>query len=513
MAALLAGALVLSACGGGSSGSADGSGSGGVLRLAGDLSGDSGAVFDPSVMIQATPFWLISPVYGSFLHELADGSYEPDLAESVAVADPSTLEVKLFPDQKFSDGSVFDAEAVKWSLERTVAAKSAGLDGRLQEVDSIDVKSPTEFTISLKTPIAGSFVNLLAQQDTAVVSKKAVDDGIDITTHPVGAGPFVMKSFKKEASYVLEKNPDYVHADKIALDGVEVTHATTADPQVQANLLLSKKIDAAAGLAQLSPDNLGALENGGLKTSSDPSDSYLASLSFCKNRPPFDDERVRQAISYAIDRDELVELGAQGYGEAAWDWFPKGSSNHDPEAEGNFAHDPAKAKELLAEAGMSNLKVTMSASSGPLRRPAEVIQAQLREAGIDVEVKVLAGGEWVQSYLIDAKQDFAISASGRKGVDKVSRWLLPGTTGNVCGWDDPKLNSAVAEAAGLEDGTPELNEAWKTITDLTIENGVMTVLYFQTDNAAWSSDTIDKIEFTPDSLRNLNVDVTRTTLK
>ena len=90
---------------------------------------------------------------------------------------------------------------------------------------------------------------------------------------------------------------------------------------------------------------------------------------------------------------------------------------------------------------------------------------------------------------------------------------MPGTVGNVCGWDDPELNAVVADAQGLEVDSEEYAAAWAKINELTFKQAVSVYLYFGVENSAWNKDTIGELVYAPDSLGQLNVDVTRTTLK
>lgn len=504
--------LVLSACGGGSSGGGGNSGGsgGGTLRLAANLAPDY-TKYDPIDTGQPNAFQVMSTVYGALLHENADGTYVPDLAKSVTIKDPSTIDVELPADAKFSDDSVFDAATVKWSIERTRDADNQNaIRVALKNISDIVVNSPTSLTIKLDSPIAGYFQNLLAQQETAIVSKKAVDAGVDLNSTPTGAGAFKVDSVSVEQKIVLVKNPNYVHAADVKVDKVEYLHVPLGEPQTAANLLLSKGLDAVAGDTKLTADNIEALTSGGIKTSTNPSTARWAQMSLCKSKAPFDNEKIRQALNFAVDRKALIDTGAQGQGVPMTDWWPEGNPLHDKASESIYAYDPAKAKALLAEAGESDLNFTLAVSPD-MRRQAEVLQAQLKKVG--VTVKLVQPANLIQEFFIDNKQPAGLFISGRRNLDKITRTLMPGTVGNVCGWDDAALNSAVADAQSVEESSPEYAAAWKKITTETIPKAVAVFLYFGVDNAAWNADTVDKVVFAPDSLGQPNVDPVRTTLK
>ena len=159
-----------------------------VLRIPYDLTAFGGARWDPTTPTNPDIWYAQRWIYDSLLRQNADGSYSPGLAKSATATDPQTIVVELNPGIKFSDGTPLDSEAVKASIERTIAAHNVGsVRAELNEVDTITVDSPTKFTIKLKTPIAGQFYNLLSQGETFVVSPTAVASGTSLDEKPVGA--------------------------------------------------------------------------------------------------------------------------------------------------------------------------------------------------------------------------------------------------------------------------------------------------------------------------------------
>jgi ABC-type transport system substrate-binding protein len=175
----------------------------GVLKLGGDLAQLGGIRFDPETVASPNDWYTQQWIYDSLLRQNADGSYSPGLAKSATVIDPQTIVIELQPNVKFSDGTPMDADAVKFSLERMLASDNTGaIRAELYEIGSITVDSPTKLTIALKTPIAGQFYNLLANGETMVVSPTAAKSGTPLDQKPVGAGPFLLKSYTPEQSVV-----------------------------------------------------------------------------------------------------------------------------------------------------------------------------------------------------------------------------------------------------------------------------------------------------------------------
>ena len=194
------------------------------------------------------------------------------------------------------------------------------------------MNSPTKLTIELKTPIAGQFYNLLANGETFVVSPTAVQSGTPLNEKPVGAGPFTLESYTPERSAKFVKNPNYFQAKKIKVGGVELKQVAGTDPQATVNALLDHQVDATS--ASLALDQVPPLEAGGFTIVSQPSDSSLILGPLCKSKPPFDNLKVRQALNYAIDRDEINDLIYQGTSEPLWAFWTQSSKLFNPKLEG-----------------------------------------------------------------------------------------------------------------------------------------------------------------------------------
>ena len=163
------------------------------------------------------------------------------LAKSASSTDAQTIVVELKPNIKFSDGTPLDSEAVKSSIERTIAAKNVGsVRAELNEVESHHRRQPDQVHHQAEDPDPGQFYNLLSQGETFVVSPTAVASGTSLDEKPVGAGPFLLDSYTPEDKAVFKRNPNYFEKDKIKLSGIELIQTTQAgiDPQATVNALL-----------------------------------------------------------------------------------------------------------------------------------------------------------------------------------------------------------------------------------------------------------------------------------
>ena len=289
----------------------------GVITVPFDLTGFGGVRFDPTTVTQAEMFWVQQFVYDSLLRKAADGSYKPGLAKSATIVDPSTIKVELFPNQTFSDGTPVDAEAVKFSLERAKNSGNTAMRADIKQIDSVTVDSPTSVTIHLLTPVANTFYDLLAYGETFVVSPTAVKSGTSLDAKPVGAGPFMLESFTPENSTVFVKNPNFREKKTVKASGFELKQvsAETVDPQALVNALTS-------GIGDLAPlqnlTSVPSLESGGIKVDTVATNSSSIFGPLCKSKPPFDNLKVRQALNYATDRDQINQLLYDGSSEPTW---------------------------------------------------------------------------------------------------------------------------------------------------------------------------------------------------
>jgi peptide/nickel transport system substrate-binding protein len=463
------------------------SGSGGTMRLGFDM-GVNEVQFDlMKVQVVGTSFHNL--VYGTLLRMTPSGEVVPDLAKSVTVVDPSTIKVVLKPNLKFTDGTPVDAAAYKFSIERMInEAQPGGKEAEVNQIASVTVDAPLEFTLALKTPIAGAITRLMRLCEVGCPqSPTAVQNGTDFSTNPVGAGPFKLKVNTPGQEFVLEKNPDYWDAKHIKVDTIQYKNIPGS---ATVTGLTGNQTDWAI-VSQIQTGELAGAPN--VKTKTVSTDNSMLMGHMCKSRPPFDSLEVRQALNYATDRADLNEKLYQGKGEDMWGWFKSSSPNHDPKLDGYYEYNLKKAKKLLKEAGQENLTFDIGFTPGmtDTETGSQIVQQQWSKAGITVGLKPLTNatdffpdGTAVPMYFFGLQ---------RAGIPKVSRILVPGSFGDVCQWDDPELTALVTKAQGLADGSPEQAEVWHDINKRTLETGAVVFSLFGTQSYAYNSANVKKM--------------------
>ncbi|MGE0796263.1 MAG: ABC transporter substrate-binding protein [Acidimicrobiia bacterium] len=439
----------------------------GILKLPADMSAPAFGNFDPTKVVASLASPTLLYLYGTLLRLNSEGEVVPELAEEVEVVDASNLVVKLRPGLKFSDGTTLDAEALKFSWERLVREGQPGAqEAEFAQFETLTVASPTELRVKLKSPIAGAFYRLMRLAESAPVSPTAVRSGADFNAKPIGAGPFTFVEYIPGESVKLAKSESYWDADNIKLAGIEYVNVSA---QAMQNAVRTNIID----FANLSAPNAQALQGvAGWDIVNQASNGVQLVGFFCKNRPPFDNLKVRQALNWAIDKDAMNDVIYEGKGEPMHGFNASFTPYYDEDLEDTYTHDPAKARSLLAEAGVPNLTFDILFSPGTDgQKGSEVLQQQFQAAGITTSLVPITGTQ--DFFPNGTKGAFYFFPLARVGLPKVTRTLVPGTFGNVCEWNDPELNSLVTQLRAVPEESDEGIELWSKIS----ENGLRNALW------------------------------------
>ncbi|MEI9939049.1 MAG: ABC transporter substrate-binding protein [Pseudomonadota bacterium] len=390
--------LLLSACKV-ASGSSSHSAESRVLKWATDFP----ANWDPIVQGSGGGFRVLALAYASLTEIDAQGNAQPGLAKSWDYNEVGNeVTFHLRPGLKFSDGTPVNAEAVKLYLERAKAQRNSALQGDLTSIESVRVVSDLDVVLHL-TQIDHQIPLLLGQRVAQITSPKAAQDLRALNGFPVGAGPFTVVELVPESHVFLKKNPDYWNAAQIFIDEVKVYAGT--DPAMVVSSIQTGVYD----FASLNPSQVKAAESAGLDVVVQPGFN-AANLAVNRNKKPFDDPRVLEAVRYAINRQEFVDKVTLGYGSATNQPFPKGYVAYDEESANLWPYDPEKAKQLLKEAGYQANSLTVDFVLPASSPAAEVIQAQLARVGISAKITI--SRNWAQAFFA---KELSLSVYGTTG--------------------------------------------------------------------------------------------------
>lgn len=330
-----------------------------------------------------------------------NGEVQPLLADSWTVSpDMKSFTFKLKSGVKFNDGTAFDSADVKFSFEKYAGEKSTNKRKAVfTNIASIATPDPQTVVIDLKNPDPIFLFNL--GENTAVITAPESSDGN--ATKPVGTGPYKLENWVKGDSVALVATDTYRNASAIKIKSVKIRFMS-ADAMVPA--MRAGDIDAVP--IGITAENVREFEKDKRFKVTAGSTEGETMVIINNKRKPFDDVRVRRALTMAIDRDAVIEAAAAGYGKRIGSHFPP----HDPayvDLTKQYPYDPAKAKALLKEAGVTSLDVTLRLPPPPYARPiGEVVQAMLSQVGINAKIENVEWAQWLDGTFKNKNFDLTV---------------------------------------------------------------------------------------------------------
>jgi len=319
---------------------------------------------------------------------------EPALAESWTQSpDGLVWTFKLRKGIRFHDGTPFDAKAVKYFFDRVLGEEKPFKASLYTPfVQGAQVVDDNTVRVTLKQPFA-AFLFRLAHSAGGIVSPAAHQKyGKDLTLHPVGTGPFKFKEWVKSDHVTLERNDGY-WGGKPLLDQVVVK--TVREDAARVLMLEAGDADL---ILNIPPEDITRLrKDARFAIESIPTARALYVVINAKKKP-FDDVRVRQALNYAVNRESIVKNLYQGNAEAI-SGIVAPLQNGYAKLPG-YAHDPKKAKELLAQAGVPTLKVKLWSPKGRYVKDfelAQAVQQDLAAVGVEATLSTMEWGAYLSA--------------------------------------------------------------------------------------------------------------------
>lgn len=332
------------------------------------------------------------------------GEVRPDLAESWTISeDGLTYRFSLAKGVKFHDGTDFDAEDVKFTYDRAMAEDSENpTKGIFKPIETVTVVDTHTVEMKLKNPDAFFLFNI-SRGDASIVAPESAQTN---KTNPVGTGTFKFDSWTRGDRLTLVKNPDHRNAGKVAMD--TVVFRFISDPAAAAAALLSDELDAFPGFP--APELLPQFEADPRFAVAVGSTEGEVILAMNNAKPPFDNVEVRRAVSTAIDRNEIIDGAMYGRATPIGSFYPPHGAAY-VDLLDTYPHDTEKAKQLFEAAGVAGTTMTLRVPPFPYAtRSAEIIQAQLAQAGIDAKVENVEWGFWLDEIYKKQNYDMTIIA-------------------------------------------------------------------------------------------------------
>ena len=368
---------------------------------------------DPHKTVKAGTREVMFNVFEGLVKPTPDGDLTPAVAESYTVSeDRLTYTFTLREGVKFHNGDTVTAEDVVYSINRCAAATETGIVQveAFSVIQSIEALDERTVTITIAEP-SNEFLSYL----TVAVLPADYDQQ---DTAPVGTGPFKFVSRTAQDSVVLEKFDEYwgtpANLDKVTLKIIE-----NADSLMMS--LQSGAIDLCSHLTSTQVAQLGDDFNVAEGTMNLVQAMYLNNA-----EKPFDDVRVRQALCYAVDKQQIIDLAFDGYGSPIGSsMYPAFGKYFDDSLTNYYTRDVEKAKALLADAGYPNgfeMTITVPSNYKPRMDTAEVLVQQLAEIGVKATIQPIEWESWVSD--VYAGRQFQSTVVGVDASTMTARALL-----------------------------------------------------------------------------------------
>jgi peptide/nickel transport system substrate-binding protein len=425
--------MVLAACGGdgdGGGGDDDGDGAGaagdpvmgGTLTLA--MARDM-TTFDTLKAQDVYSSVVLAQIVESLFDVADDGSVVGRLVEKSENPSPEVYVWTLRKGIKFTDGSDFNAEVVKWNLDRHINTATSVRNQDVRDITNIETPDPYTVRITLKSafrPFLSKFAGGGAGYMLNPKAVEALGDRLASDATNLGTGPFKFVQWQKDTQIVVEKNASYWKKDAKG-NALPYLDRIVFKPFPDENVRLTNLKTGEADALIANPPYKDIAE---LKSSSDLKVTQIPGLGFSfmhfnTSKEPFTNAAIRRAVSYAIDREQIRQTVFFGNGlvldnlipEGLGVWYQKDASYHP-----FLKPDANKAKAELAAGGKPNgfkFAVQLSNASPELLQTAELIKDQLSKVNIEMEIQLLEFAKFVENGNTGEYESHMLGWSG--GID------------------------------------------------------------------------------------------------
>jgi peptide/nickel transport system substrate-binding protein len=346
--------------------------------------------FDPHVSAGQSSVSLQGSVYDGLVEYNDQGKLTGALAESWEQPDPTTYIFKLRKNVVFHDGSTFDAQDVLATLDRIKDPKTAAPQGAFVSTFT-KVEAPDPFTvrITLAKPNVTFLDRFVGDSNSTMFMASAADiaSGFDFRKKTNGTGAFILTTWEPGGQYVFKKNAKYWKPGLPYLD--EMIQVVIPDDKARVNALRSGEVDYVENVPW---QELATLD----KFSTYPYSVSWVMVRLNSGKAPLDNKKVRQALNFIVDRQEVMQLAFGGrYSIIDGPLQQPGNAFYWKELEGTYKKDDAKAKALLVEAGYKTpadvppMEISVFSTFAAHNDPAQVLLQQFQKFGLRVTFKAI----------------------------------------------------------------------------------------------------------------------------
>lgn len=476
-------AMSFTSCGGGGN---DGGSSEGRTDLNFAVSAEPNSL-DPMAIAMMSTFTITYAIYDNLFEKNADGGYDPSICEDYDVTDDGLVYTfKIRDDVKFHDGTQMTAEDVAFSINRTIEKGWAA--DMVAAIESVEATDDYTVVLTLSRPFGG-MIGSLASPYFSIMSKAYLEENGDdiVERKPMGTGAYKFIEWVSGDHITLEANEDY-------FKGAPSIKTVTFKPITDKNTgLIALQAGEADAFLNVNYSDIPAVEEDESLAFYSTDLAAVLSLNMNIENEILSDVRVRQAVNYAINRDNIIQGALEGQGTAANSPVPPTCDGYSEDVKG-YEYDPDKARELLKEAGYEDgLSFTIKIKEDSKnQKVAQVIQSDLKAVGIDVEIQILEAGAYTTDVYSNGDYEMTISAWCAMFTDAYSLLYSQfhkdcyGGTGNITHVTSDELSSMLDSAA--QAGEDEKTAAYTEVAQSIMDNAYVAPLVFEPTTITASAD-------------------------
>lgn len=457
----------LSACGGGDGGAAGGGT--GAIRWAWQLP----TSWDPVTSSAGSDVQMLALVYDALTALDDAGNAVGWLAEKWTYnADGTEVTFTLRKGLRFADGSPLDATAVAKSIKRGLTAKGSLIAPQMTDVKHVKADGDRDVVITL-TETNYQYPLLFAGKTGMVVNPAVFEkDAASLATKPAGSGPFALTSFVENDHAELKKNPHFYLADQIKVNTFALY------PQPDPSTAVAAAASGQYNVVRLTAANIKAAKAAGLEVQVLDS-TFVSVLDVNTTMKPFDDPAVVEAMKYGIDREKIKRVANFGVGDVDYQPFPKGHVGYNPALADAFPYDPAKAKKILADAGLSGGVSGTLTVAAPTPPAVEQVQAQLAQIGIHLTIQNIPQPQWTQIVYLDRAKALGYDGFAGRESPVQGFQVLFSSTGlmNPSRKGDHELDAQIRKVKATPTDDPKYKERLQEATRIAVTKFPNTFLY------------------------------------
>lgn len=432
---------------------------------------------DPINGTNGGDFRFLYPIYDTLIDwDFATLRPKPKLASAWHFTDPKTLVIELRQGVLFHDSTPFNAEAVKYNLNRIRTDAKSNFKNDLNSVDTVEVTGLYQVTFKLNRPNS-ALPSVLSERCGLMASPTAIEKyGADYSRNPVGTGAWKFESWRDNDLLSVVRNDKYWQPGLPHLDGIEFR--IIPDTNTGLRSVLAGEDDI---IYEIAPSQQAAVDRSAKVTGSFSTSQAFYPVWFNMARAPLNDVRVRQAINYSLNREGFNKATALGHSEIAHGVLPKEHWAYDPSSAKDYPFNPERAKALLSEAGLaSGFDMTlMGPSDDRSRQRQEIVVEQLKQVGIRATIRGLSVNDSIKAFFVDKSADALLILFGGRPDPSITLRDLFGAKAflNPARTEPPGFSEALADSEASED-LAERKKALAKVQRIVAEHALMAPLIF-----------------------------------